>query len=87
MSDQTADVQVTAASDIQVDREALDASINEFAEENGDYYAQAFHKIHDTTNAIPKTFNMWAAILGPFWAASRAVWGMFWARSEARRGG
>ncbi|MEO0700876.1 MAG: ABC transporter permease subunit [Pseudomonadota bacterium] len=79
MSDQTADVQVTAASDIQVDREALDASINEFAQENGDYYAQAFHKIHDTTNAIPKTFNLWAAILGPFWAASRAVWGMFWA--------
>ncbi|MEM9475782.1 MAG: ABC transporter permease subunit [Pseudomonadota bacterium] len=79
MSDQTAELKVTAASDIQVDRDALDASINEFAEVNGDYYANAFHTIHDNTTAIPRTFNLWAAVLGPIWAASRAVWGMYWA--------
>ena len=73
------DVKVVAASDIEVDREALDASIHKFAEVNGDYYASAFHKIHDATNALPKTFNLWAAVLGPIWASSRAIWGMFWA--------
>lgn len=71
-------VKVTAASDIEVDREALDASIRQFAGPGGNYYISAFHKIHDNTGLIPKTFNWWAAILGPLWAASRAIWGMFW---------
>lgn len=78
MSDQTAELKVIAASDIEIDRDELDSSISEFAEVNGDYYAGAFHKIHDATNAVPKTFNLWAAVLGPVWAASRAIWGMFW---------
>ena len=78
MSDPATNVKVTAASDIEVDRDALDASIHEFAEENGEYYAAAFHKIHDNTSSLPKTFNLWAAVLGPIWAASRAIWGMFW---------
>ena len=78
MSDATTELKVTAASDIEVDHEALDNSIREFAGPNGDYYVDAFHKIHDTTGFIPKTFNMWAARLGPLWAASRAIWGMFW---------
>lgn len=77
MTDAT-DMKVTAASDIEVDREALDASIKEFAGPNGDYYVNAFHRIHDATGFVPKTFNIWAAILGPLWAASRAIWGMFW---------
>ena len=72
------EVKVIAASDIEADREALDASIHEFSGVNGDYYATAFHKIHDATNALPRTFNLWAALLGPLWAASRAIWGMFW---------
>lgn len=79
MADTTPETTVIAASDIEVDREALDASIHEFTEVNGDYYAGAFHKIHDTTNLLPSTFNLWAAVLGPIWAASRAIWGMFWA--------
>ena len=79
MSNGTSDVKVIAASDIEADRDALDASINQFAGVNGDYYAGAFHKIHDSTNGIPRTFNLWAAVLGPIWAASRAIWGMFWA--------
>ena len=79
MSDATTEVKVTAASDIEVDRDALDNSIKEFAGPNGDYYVAAFHKIHDNTGVLPTTFNKWAALLGPLWAASRAVWGMFWA--------
>jgi glycine betaine/proline transport system permease protein len=79
MSDATKDVKVTAAADIEVDRDALDTSIKTFAGPNGDYYVAAFHKIHDNTGFIPTTFNMWAALLGPLWASSRAIWGMFWA--------
>ncbi|SHF06962.1 glycine betaine/proline transport system permease protein [Ruegeria intermedia] len=78
MTDATTELKVTAASDIEVDREALDRSIREFAGPNGDYYVNAFHKIHDATSPIPNTFNLWAAVLGPFWSASRAIWGMFW---------
>ena len=72
------DVTVTAASDIEVDREALDASIDAFAGRNGDYYATAFHKIHESTGSLPTTFNLAAALLGPVWAAMRGVWGFFW---------
>ncbi|MEM0949951.1 MAG: ABC transporter permease subunit [Pseudomonadota bacterium] len=79
MTDAAAEIEVTAASDIEVDREALDNSITDFAEVNGGYYAEAFHKIHDNTGSLPSTFNLWAAVLGPIWAASRAIWGMFWA--------
>lgn len=71
MSDATTEPKVTAASDVEVDRETLDASIRKFAEVNGDYYVQAFHKIHDDTGLIPRTFNIWAAV--------RSIWGMFWA--------
>ena len=78
MSDAATHVKVTAASDIEVDREALDSSIKSFAGPNGAYYVDAFHKIHDDTGLIARTFNLWAAVLGPVWAASRAIWGMFW---------
>ena len=78
MTDATAELKVTAASDIEVDRDALDRSIHEFAGPNGDYYVKSFHKIHDATSGVPNTFNLWAAVLGPFWSASRAIWGMFW---------
>ncbi len=72
-------VKVTAASDIEVDRDELDGSIREFAAVSGDYYVRAFHKIHNATGLLPATFNWWAAVLGPLWASSRAIWGMFWA--------
>ncbi|MCR9109661.1 ABC transporter permease subunit [Marivita sp. XM-24bin2] len=78
MSDETTEMRVTAASDIEVDRDALDQSIKEFAGPNGDYYVGAFHTIHDSTGAFPKTFNIAAALVGPVWASSRAIWGMFW---------
>lgn len=79
MSDATSDMPVTAASDVEVDHAALDQSIKDFAGPNGDYYVRVFHKIHDATGVFPRTFNMAAALLGPIWAASRAIWGMFWA--------
>ncbi|NIA69338.1 ABC transporter permease subunit [Pelagibius litoralis] len=72
------DVTVTAASDIEIDREALDASIAEFTGSNSGYYAAAFHKIHESSGAVPLTFNLAAAVLGPVWAAMRGVWGFFW---------
>ncbi|MEO1317153.1 MAG: ABC transporter permease subunit [Pseudomonadota bacterium] len=70
---------VVAASDIEVDRSELDASIKEFAGQNGDYYVRVFHKIFEKTSAIPNTFNTAAALAGPIWAATRGVWAMFWA--------
>ena len=69
---------VSAVADIEVDHAELDASIAEFVERNPDYYAKAFHRIHDTTSGIPLTFNWAAALLGPIWAAARGVWGFFW---------
>jgi len=69
---------VVAASDIQVDHAALDASIAAFAEENAGYYQRAIHRIHGSTSSFPNTFNFWAAVAGPFWSAARGVWGMFW---------
>ena len=75
---ETEGVSVIAASDIEVDRATLDASIKDFTGPSGDYYAKAFHRIHSSTGFLPNTFNVAAAIFGPFWAASRAIWGMFW---------
>jgi len=69
---------VTAASDIEVDREELDASIGQFVGSNAAYYSAAFHKIHESSGAVPLTFNAAAAVLGPVWAAMRGVWGFFW---------
>ncbi len=69
---------VSAVADIEVDHAELDASIARFVDRNPDYYARAFHRIHDTTRGIPLTFNWAAAILGPLWASARGVWGFFW---------
>ena len=69
---------VSAVADIEVDHAELDASIAAFVERGPDYYARAFHRIHDTTSGIPLTFNWAAAVLGPIWAAARGVWGFFW---------
>jgi len=78
MAEHNSKQSVLAASDVEVDHKSLNESIHQFAENNGEYYAAAFKKIHDATNAIPRTFNLWAAVLGPLWSASRGIWGMFW---------
>lgn len=77
--DHRPEAKVTAASAIEVDRAALDASIHEFAGPNAEDYARAFHRIHAQTSIVPRNFHIWAAFLGPLWAASRRLWGMFWA--------
>lgn len=64
---------------IEVDHRSLSTSIEEFAGPNGRYYVRTFRSIHDSTRSFPRTFNVWAAVGGPFWAAGRGVWGMFWA--------
>ncbi|TAL82128.1 MAG: ABC transporter permease subunit [Candidimonas sp.] len=69
----------TAVAVTEVDRAAVNASIAKFSGSNNDYYIRAFRKIYNSTGKLPTTFNAWAAILGPLWAASRGVWGMFWA--------
>lgn len=70
---------VTAASQVKVDRAALDASIAAFVGPNAGYYQRVFHRIHDRTGWRPVSFNIWAALIGPLWSATRGVWGMFWA--------
>lgn len=78
MRDQSDGVKVIAAADIQVDHNKLDASIKRFVGPNSAYFMAAFRRIHDATGWVPRTFNPSAALLGPFWSASRAIWGMFW---------
>ena len=78
VQDGPASSRVSAVADIEVDHAELDASIAKFVERNPDYYAKAFHRIHDTTRGIPLTFNWAAALFGPLWAAARGVWGFFW---------
>ncbi len=78
LDDSETTASVIAASDIEVDHASLDASIAEFTGQNGEYYARQFHRIHSSTGLLPNTFNWIAALLGPIWSASRAVWGMFW---------
>ena len=64
--------------EIEADREALDASVAEFAGQNADYYQAAFRKIQEATGAYALTFNTAAALLGPIWSAARGLWGGFW---------
>lgn len=72
------DPDIIAASEVEVDHQALGDSVMRFAERNGAYYLAAFQHIHESTALVPLTFNAAAAILGPLWAATRGVWGMFW---------
>ncbi len=71
-------IKAVAAADIEVDREALEASVAKFAGKNGDFYAKAFRSIHESTHLVPLCFNFSAAMFGPLWAAMRGVWGFFW---------
>ena len=78
MTDASGPATVTAASDVEVDTEELDASIAEFVGRNAAYYQAAFHKVHESTGYVPRTFNWAAALFGPLWAGMRGLWGIFW---------
>lgn len=69
--------QTGAVRDIEVDRAALDTSIAEFTEQRAEYYANAFHTIHDSTGSIPRTFNIAAFLAGPFGLRRAAPGGCF----------
>ncbi len=69
---------IAAVSEIEVDKQDLDASIAEFAVDNAAYYQKTFHTIHEATSWVPLTFNWAAALLGPIWASARGAWGFFW---------
>ena len=52
-------------------------AIRRFARSNPDYYVAQFHRIQASGERV-WSFNWAAALLGPFWAAARGVWGYFW---------
>ncbi len=55
----------------------LTSSVGDFVGANSDYYSREFEKIQSATE-FPKSWNMMAAIAGPFWGAARGLWGFFW---------
>jgi glycine betaine/proline transport system permease protein len=55
----------------------LGSSIGDFVVDNKEYYTHEFEKIQSATK-IPRSWNMMAAIGGPFWGAARGMWGFFW---------
>ena len=56
---------------------SLSSSIDDFVGPNDEYYNAEFDKIQSATK-FPWTWNTMAALAGPFWAASRGLWGQFW---------
>ncbi|NKB63390.1 MAG: ABC transporter permease subunit [Gammaproteobacteria bacterium] len=55
----------------------LGASVGDFVVENKEYYNREFDKIQAATR-FPWSWNKMAALVGPFWAAGRGIWGYFW---------
>ena len=51
--------------------------VEDFAVENGSYYAEQFGKIQGKTG-FTWSWNTMAAVFGPLWGAARGVWGFFW---------
>ncbi|MBQ4826604.1 ABC transporter permease subunit [Leisingera sp. HS039] len=57
--------------------ESRGLSVEEFAVENGPYYAREFARIQGKTG-FAWSWNAMAAICGPLWGAARGAWGFFW---------
>lgn len=57
-------------------------SVRRFVDLHSDYYSAEFKKIQ-SNNRFSKSFNPYAALFGPLWAAARNVWGFFWASTLA----
>ena len=55
----------------------LTSSVGEFVVARQGYYGREFGKIQSATR-FPWSWNTMAALAGPFWAASRGLWGFFW---------
>ena len=55
----------------------LASSVGEFVVTRQGYYSREFGKIQSATR-FPWSWNTAAALAGPFWGASRGLWGVFW---------
>ncbi len=64
-------------SGFSADPSHLSSSVGDFAVVNSEYYSREFEKIQSATE-FPKSWNMMAAVAGPFWGAARGLWGYFW---------
>ena len=51
--------------------------VDEFVGAGHAYYAREFEKIQSASR-FPWSWNTMAAVAGPFWGASRGLWGYFW---------
>ncbi|MDN2664580.1 ABC transporter permease subunit [Psychromonas sp. 14N.309.X.WAT.B.A12] len=56
--------------------------IKHFTQRQSSYYQGHFTKIQTDTR-LHISFNFFAALFGPLWAASRSVWGFFWVSAIA----
>ena len=55
----------------------LASTVGNFAGVRHAYYAREFEKIQSATR-FPWSWNWMAALAGPWWGASRGLWGYFW---------
>ena len=53
------------------------SSVGNFVRTRQAYYGREFEKIQAATR-FPWSWNSVAALAGPFWGASRGLWGYFW---------
>lgn len=56
---------------------AQDTSVANFVRTRQNYYSREFEKIESATR-FPWSWNTSAALAGPFWGASRGLWGYCW---------
>ena len=59
------------------ERVKLAGSVGNFVGTRQAYYSREFEKIQESTR-FPWSWNSVAMLAGPFWGASRGVWGYFW---------
>ncbi|MDE0058884.1 MAG: proline/glycine betaine ABC transporter permease [Defluviicoccus sp.] len=55
----------------------LASSVGDFVHTRQVYYGREFERIQASTR-FPGSWNTVAALAGPFWGASRGLWGYFW---------
>ena len=55
----------------------LASSVDRFVGSRQGYYGREFERIQSATR-FPWSWNTMAALAGPFWGASRGLWGFFW---------
>ena len=56
---------------------SLANGVADFVGANNSYYEKEFERIQSATK-FPWSWNTMAAVAGPFWGATRGLWGFFW---------